>query len=482
MADLFVSYAREDREGATALVSALSAAGWSVFYDEHLQTGSDWIKELERELKVARCLVILLSAAARDSTWVREEKLFADSIRLAIFPVRLDSSPLPLGFATLHAASLPNWKGDTNEPAFRGFVKKLERQCPPSKRPAASPTASPVTQPAAPSVATPATPPATSPTPSPAAPPTTAPDRSLPPTPVAQPPAVKKAPVRRYAKRGDDEARTPWWLRIFEIVGPVLLNSFLFLFVLGSIVKIPEEFSRPSDEFVFRVFGGTLMAIGASVWLFRRTTRTLVRLLRFVFSSPAQRAYRRAEALRAEGRWEQAFEAYTSVLTRAPNHADALAGRALVSFEWNRPNDRFFEHDLDRALELGTTRHEVHGLMAKSVDAAGDDAKAIELYTLAKRACKPRWWQPREPGWRATYRTYCSEKANCHMALRQYKEALDELSEAIVYSWEDGELHRRRSFVYQMLGDRAAAARDDERATKLGWPSPASLRSRSRYR
>ena len=89
MADLFVSYAREDREGAAALVAALSEAGWSVFYDDHLPAGSDWIKELERELRDARCLVILLSAAARDSTWLQEEKLFADSIGLSVFPVLL---------------------------------------------------------------------------------------------------------------------------------------------------------------------------------------------------------------------------------------------------------------------------------------------------------------------------------------------------------------------------------------------------------
>ena len=358
MADLFVSYAREDREGAAALVAALSEAGWSVFYDEHLPAGSDWIKELERELRAARCLVILLSAAARDSTWIQEEKLFAESIGLSVFPVRLDSSPLPFGFGTRHAASLPNWKGDANDAAFRAFVEKLERQCLPSSRPAAQP-----------------------------------------------PPIVKKPPAPRI-------------------------------------------------------------------------TRSVVRLFRFFFSSPVQRAYRRAEALRAEGRWEEAFEAYTNVLTRAPDHANAFAGRSLVATRCNRP----FEEDHDRAFELGTTRHEMHEILAAAAaDGSGDYARAIELYARAKRACKPRWWQPPEPGWRAAYRHYCSQKANCHMALRQDKEALDELSEAILYSWEDGELHRRRSFVYELLGNRAAAARDDERATKLGWPKLSIRRPRSRY-
>jgi hypothetical protein len=462
MADLFVSYAREDREGATAIVEALTEAGWSVFYDEHLPAGSHWILELEREIRAARCLVILLSVAAKDSRWIHEERVFAEENGLTVFPVRLDSSPLPLGFATRQTVSLPDWNGDTKSPAFLEIVKKLERQCAPSNRPAvAVAPAPPTTPPSATSPAPPsAPPPEASPTPLPSAETETNPPPSV---------DVPNDPGPHSAARDEDRPRSPWWLRVLRIVGAGLLNAFLVLLVFSFFANIAGELSRPSEEVVSRLIAWPLMAIITSVWAVRRITRSLVRLVRFV--SPVQRAYYRAEALRAEERWNEAFEAYTKVLDRAPDHANAFAGRSLVSS--TRPDGGAFEDDFDRARELGTTRHEFYEIEAASAaEGSGDHRKAIELYALAKRACEPRWWQPPEPGWSAAYVHYCSAKAECHIELSQYDEALKELSEAIGHSSEDGQLYRRRSFVHVLLGDNLAAAQDNEQATKLGRPRP----------
>ncbi len=43
MSDIFISYAREDREIAGRLAGALEAAGWSVWWDSKLRAGtSTW--------------------------------------------------------------------------------------------------------------------------------------------------------------------------------------------------------------------------------------------------------------------------------------------------------------------------------------------------------------------------------------------------------------------------------------------------------
>ena len=47
MIDVFVSYAREDRERAVWLVDVLERSGFSVWWDRDLVTGQNWQRELE---------------------------------------------------------------------------------------------------------------------------------------------------------------------------------------------------------------------------------------------------------------------------------------------------------------------------------------------------------------------------------------------------------------------------------------------------
>jgi len=69
MADIFVSYAREDRELAGTLAQALEARRFSVWWDR--AGSSDEV--IERELRAAACVVVLWSVPGIRSRWVREE-------------------------------------------------------------------------------------------------------------------------------------------------------------------------------------------------------------------------------------------------------------------------------------------------------------------------------------------------------------------------------------------------------------------------
>jgi adenylate cyclase len=61
VSDIFLSYAREDRERARRVVDALVSKGWSVFWDPRIVPGETWDDTIQAELAAARCVVVLWS-------------------------------------------------------------------------------------------------------------------------------------------------------------------------------------------------------------------------------------------------------------------------------------------------------------------------------------------------------------------------------------------------------------------------------------
>ncbi len=61
MADVFLSYAREDRASAQALAEALALEGWSVWWDHRIIVGEAFDQAIERELHAAKSVVVLWS-------------------------------------------------------------------------------------------------------------------------------------------------------------------------------------------------------------------------------------------------------------------------------------------------------------------------------------------------------------------------------------------------------------------------------------
>lgn len=106
--DIFVSYAGADRAVAERLVASLGRGPWKVFFDRRIGPGTEWSEELLRELRDARCVLVLWSAASRGSFWVRAEAAEALT-RDTYFPVSLDdASPLP-PFDRVQALPIAAW-------------------------------------------------------------------------------------------------------------------------------------------------------------------------------------------------------------------------------------------------------------------------------------------------------------------------------------------------------------------------------------
>lgn len=133
MADIFLSYAREDEARAAAVASALTDLGWSIFWDRRIRAGSSWDEVIERELRACKCVVVLWSATSVSSRWVKTEARFALQ-RDILVPVRLDASDLPIEFDSVEAAQLQTWSGRTNDPEFLVLSDGIAQHVKPRRR------------------------------------------------------------------------------------------------------------------------------------------------------------------------------------------------------------------------------------------------------------------------------------------------------------------------------------------------------------
>ena len=124
MADIVLSYARDDRRQAELVADALERSGWSVWWDRAILPGTNYRQVIEAQLSAARCVVVLWSAAARQSNWVHDEATLALS-RNVLVSVLIDDSEPPLGFRQLQTANLANWTGSASDPAFALFQQGI---------------------------------------------------------------------------------------------------------------------------------------------------------------------------------------------------------------------------------------------------------------------------------------------------------------------------------------------------------------------
>ena len=128
MADIFISYKREDQEEhgrVKPLADALRAEGYEVFYDVYVPPGSKWEDVLERKIADARAVIVLWSASSVESDWVKEEAEMAKAAGKLI-PVMLDPVSPPFGFTRIEAANLIEWDGDLTNLEWNNLVAAVK--------------------------------------------------------------------------------------------------------------------------------------------------------------------------------------------------------------------------------------------------------------------------------------------------------------------------------------------------------------------
>jgi adenylate cyclase len=125
LADIFVSYSRQDRARVAPLVAALEAEGWSVWWDPSIAPGDEFDTLISRELDAARTLLVVWTTNSVDSRWVRGEARDAAD-RGVLVPVRFENARLPIDFRAVHTTDLDDWAEDRQSASFRTLCSALE--------------------------------------------------------------------------------------------------------------------------------------------------------------------------------------------------------------------------------------------------------------------------------------------------------------------------------------------------------------------
>jgi len=121
---VFVSYARPDELHAERVAAGLRAKGYEVWRDDELPAHRAFSDVIEERLKDAIAVVVLWSASAAKSQWVRAE---ADTARNSgkLIQVQLDETLPPLPFNQIQCADLSGWDGASDTAGWRKLLTSV---------------------------------------------------------------------------------------------------------------------------------------------------------------------------------------------------------------------------------------------------------------------------------------------------------------------------------------------------------------------
>jgi adenylate cyclase len=124
MSDVFISYARSTTTQAQQVAEALRTLGYSVWRDDELPAHRDYSEVIEERLRTAKAVVVVWSADAVKSQWVRAE---ADLAREAgtLVQLTLDGAALPMPFNRIQCADLAGWSGDQAAPGWKKIAASV---------------------------------------------------------------------------------------------------------------------------------------------------------------------------------------------------------------------------------------------------------------------------------------------------------------------------------------------------------------------
>jgi len=97
VADIFISYKREDIALAKVLADHLQKEGWSVWWDHEIPSGKDYDIVIEKELENCKCAIVLWTPVSIQSRNVKDEANVALH-KNKLLPVIVGNLQPPLGF------------------------------------------------------------------------------------------------------------------------------------------------------------------------------------------------------------------------------------------------------------------------------------------------------------------------------------------------------------------------------------------------
>ncbi|RQO59896.1 hypothetical protein DBR47_11055 [Paucibacter sp. KBW04] len=109
MARVFLSYSRVDRSRVAPLAKFLQEQGHVLWWDSVIEPGDEFVGRIHEALEAAEFVLVVWTRASLASRWVRDEA--EEGLRRGILiPLLLDEIEPPLGFRSVQAAQLSQWR------------------------------------------------------------------------------------------------------------------------------------------------------------------------------------------------------------------------------------------------------------------------------------------------------------------------------------------------------------------------------------
>src|SRR3954470_22818414 len=124
MANVFLSYKREDAVRVRKLVAALREAGLDVWWDEDIPASAPWEATIEQALAEAKAVIVCWSPDAVASENVRSEARVAREDGRLIQVFMKPCSP-PLFFGERQGVDLSSWRGKINDPRLSKIAESV---------------------------------------------------------------------------------------------------------------------------------------------------------------------------------------------------------------------------------------------------------------------------------------------------------------------------------------------------------------------
>ena len=132
MADVFISYKREDRDRVVTLARAIEQRGYTVWWDFDLVSGERWSKRIKAELDAALCVVVVWSRNSVEadqtyvSEWVENEADLAAGKGILV-PVLIDPGRIAWTHSKIQLSDLSTWSGEPDHPGLVALMAGITR-------------------------------------------------------------------------------------------------------------------------------------------------------------------------------------------------------------------------------------------------------------------------------------------------------------------------------------------------------------------